>query len=57
MEAIESMGRELTILIIAHRLTTLKNCDRIYRLEKASISNSGTPDQVLNNKAENAKTA
>ena len=34
MEAIEGLGRELTILIIAHRLTTLKGCDQVIELSK-----------------------
>lgn len=34
MKAIEGLGKELTILIIAHRLTTLKGCDKIFRLDK-----------------------
>ena len=41
MEAIEGLGRELTILIIAHRLTTLKGCDQVIELSnngKLSIS-------------------
>jgi len=34
MEAIEGLGREITVLIIAHRLTTLKGCDQVVQLEK-----------------------
>jgi len=34
MEAIEGLGRDLTILIIAHRLTTLEGCDRVIDLSK-----------------------
>jgi len=34
MKAIEGLGKDVTILIIAHRLTTLKNCDQIIRLDK-----------------------
>ena len=37
MQAIENLGRDLTIVLIAHRLTTLQCCDVIYRLEKGRI--------------------
>lgn len=33
MEAIESLQGMITMVIIAHRLTTLKKCDRIYKIE------------------------
>jgi ATP-binding cassette subfamily B protein len=32
MQAVETLGRDITILVIAHRLTTLTNCDRIVEL-------------------------
>ena len=41
MQAIESLGRELTIVLIAHRVTTLQGCDIIYRLDKGSIVSAG----------------
>jgi len=34
MHAIDSLDENLTILIIAHRYTTLKGCDQIVRVEK-----------------------
>ena len=38
MEAIDGLNKELTILIIAHRMTTLKNCDKIVKLDKNNIN-------------------
>jgi ABC-type multidrug transport system fused ATPase/permease subunit len=40
MEGIESVGRDITILIIAHRLSTLKNCDRIIELSNGGIKST-----------------
>jgi ATP-binding cassette, subfamily B, bacterial PglK len=37
MESIENLGRDLTILIIAHRLTTLKGCDQIVELKAGEV--------------------
>jgi ATP-binding cassette, subfamily B, bacterial PglK len=57
IDEINHLKGKKTMIVIAHRLSTVQHCDRIYRLEKAEISDSGTPDQVLNNKAEKVKTA
>lgn len=32
MEAIEALGRDITVLMVAHRLSTLNACDTVYRL-------------------------
>jgi ATP-binding cassette subfamily B protein len=47
MEAINQLSNELTILIIAHRLTTLKNCSQIIELEKGSVKRVGKYDQLI----------
>ena len=47
MQAIESLGRELTIVLIAHRLTTLQGCDIIYRLDKGSIVSACGYDDIF----------
>jgi len=39
MDAIDGMSKDITILIIAHRLTTLKNCDQIIELGENGIIN------------------
>ena len=37
MEAIRSLGRDLTMVLIAHRLSTLEMCDRVYRIEDGQL--------------------
>ena len=36
-----------TMIIIAHRFSTVEHCDRIYKLEKGKIIASGTPQEML----------
>ena len=47
MEAIQSLGRDLTILIIAHRLSTVATCDTVVRLDAGRIVAEGLPTTVL----------
>jgi len=37
MEAVEGLSRDLTLVMIAHRLTTVANCDRIIELETGTV--------------------
>lgn len=37
MEAIEHLQGKITLIIIAHRLTTIRNCDRIYEVEDGKV--------------------
>jgi len=46
MSAIEELGRDLTILIIAHRLTTVSRCDMIVQLEQGKVATHGTYEQL-----------
>jgi ATP-binding cassette subfamily B protein len=48
MDAIDDLGEEITILIIAHRLTTLKGCDKIIKLEKNYVVRIGSYEEVIN---------
>lgn len=41
MDAVDKLHKDLTVLIIAHRLTTLKNCDLIVELEGGMIKRVG----------------
>lgn len=47
MAAIDRLGRDLTVLMIAHRLSTVRNCDTIYRLAHGRVEASGSFDEVV----------
>lgn len=47
MQSIESLSKDLTILIIAHRLTTIKNCTQIIELDDGVIKKIGNFEQVV----------
>ena len=49
MDAINNLGSEKTIIIIAHRMSTVKNCDQIYVLDNATLSGSGTYEELYQN--------
>lgn len=49
MDAIKSLHGLKTIIIVAHRLSTVAHCDWIYRLEKGFILQEGVPGKVLKN--------
>ena len=46
MDSITSLNKKLTIIIIAHRITTLQNCDKIIEIENGEISYQGTYDNI-----------
>jgi ATP-binding cassette, subfamily B, bacterial PglK len=47
MDAIERLNRDLTILLIAHRLSTVRRCDIIVELEHGRMVAQGTYEQLL----------
>ena len=46
MEAVYNLSNEITIIIIAHRLSTVKACDTIFLLEKGELKAQGTFDEL-----------
>ena len=47
MKAVEELQGSKTILIIAHRFSTIENCDYVYKLDKGRIVAQGEPQDVL----------
>lgn len=43
---LESLKGQLTVIMIAHRLSTLKSCDRIYFIENGEIKDCGTFEEL-----------
>jgi ATP-binding cassette subfamily B protein len=47
MDAIEGLSSDLTIFLIAHRLTTVQRCNTIVELEEGRVVAQGTYEQLL----------
>ena len=47
MNSIEKLNKDLTLLIIAHRITTLKNCNQIIEIENGMIKRQGSYKNIV----------
>lgn len=47
MQSIQELDKELTIIIIAHRLSTLKDCTKIIELSDGKILREGLYDEII----------
>jgi ABC-type multidrug transport system fused ATPase/permease subunit len=47
MEAVQSIGKDKTIILIAHRLTTVKACDIIYLMERGRLAAQGNFEELV----------
>lgn len=52
IDAIEKLKKERTVIIIAHRLTTVKNCDTLYLLKDGKIAAKGSYEELLRDNKE-----
>lgn len=52
LKAIDSVAKLKTMVVIAHRLTTVKNCDKVYLINKGEIVKEGTYEEIVNKKDE-----
>ena len=51
MQAVQALQGSKTVLIVAHRLSTVEYCDRLYKIENARITEEGTFDEVVQRSA------
>ena len=49
MSSIEKLSKEITIIIISHRLSTIQSCDRLISIKEGEIIKEGSPKEVLEN--------
>lgn len=47
VECIDGLDQNLTVLIIAHRLSTLRNCDQVVRLDSGTLADRGVLDELV----------
>ena len=48
IDCINNLNKDITIIMIAHRLNTVKNCDVIFKLDKGQIVKFGTFQEIIN---------
>jgi ABC-type multidrug transport system fused ATPase/permease subunit len=46
MRAIDALGKDMTILMVAHRVSTLRSCDRIFELKDGSLLREGAYQEL-----------
>ena len=49
MDAVNSLNKDITIILIAHRLNTVSNCETIFKLEKGQLVGQGTFEELITN--------
>ena len=47
MEAVHNIGKDITIILIAHRLSTVKECDTIFQLENGELKGQGSFEKLI----------
>jgi ABC-type bacteriocin/lantibiotic exporter with double-glycine peptidase domain len=50
MKEIYNIDKEITIIMVSHRISTMKNCDLIYELDAGQVKWSGTYEDLVNRK-------
>ena len=57
MDAVKKIGGNKTIIMIAHRLSSVKKCDIIFLLEKGKLTGQGTFEELIKSNESFQKSA
>jgi ABC-type multidrug transport system fused ATPase/permease subunit len=52
MDAVSNIKKDMTIILIAHRLNTVKDCEIIFKLEKGEVIGQGIFEKLINSNNE-----
>ena len=47
MQAVNKLSKDMTIILVAHRLNTVKNCDIIFKFDKGEIVEQGSYNKII----------
>lgn len=47
MNSLDNLSKKITIIMVAHRLTTVRNCDNIYLFENGRIKAEGNYEKII----------
>ena len=47
MDAINDLSGQKTIILIAHRIKTIRNCDEIFLINKGQVSDHGSYEELI----------
>jgi ABC-type multidrug transport system fused ATPase/permease subunit len=47
MDSVKNLAKKITIIIVAHRLTTVRMCEKIYHLENGTVISEGSYEELL----------
>ncbi len=47
MDAINNLSGKVTLILIAHRLTTIRSADKIYEIRNGCVNESGTYEELV----------
>jgi ABC-type multidrug transport system fused ATPase/permease subunit len=49
MDSVQALKRKKTLIVITHRLFTVKNCDKVFCIDKGKLIKQDSPQEILNN--------